>query len=147
MQDRIIINDYIQGDPLSEENLDKTLLFLGNLKDFQKVDPANPLKSRVSEVENTDKIRLSYGRKNIWLYTGFRWEDIWSTDLIYEDGLKYFSYEQAKRQDILKQVDVVVDGRYIDSQRDITLKWRGSSNQRVINIPESLKQGKVITLV
>ena len=38
------------------------------------------------------------------------------------------------------------DGRYIDSQRNPSKKWAGSDNQRVINVPESLKQGKVITL-
>ena len=48
---------------------------------------------------------------------------------------------------IAESVDFIVDGRYIDSQRDISLKWRGSSNQRVISVQESLKQGKVITLV
>ena len=40
----------------------------------------------------------------------------------------------------------MVDGRYIDSQRNPAKKWAGSDNQRVISIPESLKQGKVITI-
>lgn len=52
--------------------------------------------------------------------------------------------EEEKRIDIVKMVDVLVDGPYIDAQRDITLKWRGSANQRVINIPETLKQQKVV---
>lgn len=38
----------------------------------------------------------------------------------------------------------MVDGRYIDSQRDITLKWRGSSNQRVIDIKQSIKQNELV---
>lgn len=46
--------------------------------------------------------------------------------------------------DHIQSVDILVDGRYIDSQRDISLKWRGSSNQRCIDIKESLKQDKVI---
>ena len=50
----------------------------------------------------------------------------------------------AKRQVILKQCDVVVDGRYIDSLHDPKLKWKGSSNQRCINVKESLKQNKII---
>ena len=41
-------------------------------------------------------------------------------------------------------VDVLVDGPYVDAQRDVTAKWRGSTNQRVINIPETLKQQKVV---
>lgn len=48
------------------------------------------------------------------------------------------------RQNILENCDVLVDGRYIDELRDITLKWRGSSNQRVIDVKRSLKQGKII---
>ena len=50
----------------------------------------------------------------------------------------------TKRQQIIKQCNVVVDGRYIDSQRDITLKWRGSSNQRVVDVQESLRKGEVV---
>ena len=49
-----------------------------------------------------------------------------------------------KRKEIVKQCDVMVDGRYIDSQRDITLKWRGSSNQRVIDVQKTLKRCEVI---
>lgn len=41
-------------------------------------------------------------------------------------------------------VDVLVDGPYVDAQRDVAAKWRGSTNQRVINIPETLKQQKVV---
>ena len=60
-----------------------------------------------------------------------------------------FEYEKefmlmAKRQAILRQCNVIVDGRYIDSQRDITLKWRGSKNQKCIDIQQSLQQGKVV---
>lgn len=48
-----------------------------------------------------------------------------------------------KRQAIIKQCNVLIDGRYKDSQRDTALKWCGSSNQRVINVQESLKQNKL----
>ena len=43
--------------------------------------------------------------------------------------------------------DVVVDGKYIDKERDVTLKWCGSKNQRVINVQKTLKEGKVIKYV
>lgn len=48
------------------------------------------------------------------------------------------------REEILKQCNIVVDGKYIDSQRDITFKWRGSPNQRVIDIKKSLEQNEII---
>ena len=119
MQDKIVINDYIEKEPLSEENLDTTL-------------------------DLVNEIRLSLPQKFIWLYTGYTWNDIWKPDCTYINGLKYFSYEQIKRQDILKQCTVMVDGRYIDSQQDITLPYRGSKNQRVINIKKSIEQNKII---
>lgn len=49
-----------------------------------------------------------------------------------------------KRRKIISNVDVLVDGEYIDEQKDLTLKFRGSKNQHVIDVQESLKQGKVI---
>ena len=66
---------------------------------------------------------------NVWLYTG----------LIYEDIIKNKIFKE-----ILKYVDVLVDGRYIDSLRDITLKWKGSSNQRVIDVQKSLQEGGIV---
>lgn len=48
------------------------------------------------------------------------------------------------RKEIVSQCDVVVDGEYIDELRDIALKWRGSSNQRVIDVKKSIEKGEVI---
>lgn len=71
------------------------------------------------------QIREKYPSKTIWLYTGYTWEEIhnWS---------------------IIKYIDVLVDGRFELSQKDITLQWKGSSNQRVIDVQDSLKMGKVV---
>ena len=83
-----------------------------------------------------NKIRLSMPEKTIWLYTGFQWEEIftkWITDK-----------NQSKRRKIISQCNVLVDGKYIDSQRNITLKWKGSNNQRVINIVETLQKGEIV---
>jgi len=66
--------------------------------------------------------------KTIWLYTGYTYEEIMSD----------------KRQQILNYVDVLVDGRYEEDKRSPSLPWVGSSNQRVIDVKESLKEGKVV---
>lgn len=126
MQDKekiIIINNHIQADPLSKENLDKTL----NL---------------------VNRFRLSFPNKSIWIYSGYTWKECQPFS---EEGLlkgsKFAPKLQKilqKRYEIISQCNVMVDGRYIDSQRDITLKWRGSNNQRVIDIKQSLQQNKVI---
>ena len=76
-----------------------------------------------------NKIRLLLPQKTIWIYTGYTWEQC---------------LEHQIRKEIVTICDVLVDGEYIDSQRDITLKWRGSSNQRVINIQKTLATNKII---
>lgn len=50
---------------------------------------------------------------------------------------------RSDTQEIVKYIDVLVDGEYIKSQHDITLKWRGSRNQRVIDLKETLRDGLV----
>ncbi|MBD5496442.1 MAG: anaerobic ribonucleoside-triphosphate reductase activating protein [Lachnospiraceae bacterium] len=99
------------GDPLHENNLDDVLKF-------------------------TNRIRLSFPQKSIWLYSGYTWEEIMK---LYFKGLYDFQCTK-KRQKIISKCDVLVDGQYIDSMRDITLAYRGSKNQRVIDIKKSLKQ-------
>lgn len=66
---------------------------------------------------------------NIWIYSGYTYEEI------IRDSIKL---------ELLKQCNVLVDGAYIDSLRRTTLKFRGSSNQRVIDVQKSLKENKVI---
>ena len=135
--ERVVINDFVQGDPLSEENLDKTLELVSNLR---KADSENPCKMGVSEVENPDKIRLLCPNKSIWLYSGYTFDGVMFPLMIN----KIPTEEEEKRIQIIKQCTVMVDGKYIDSQRNPSKKWAGSDNQRVISIPESLKQGKVV---
>lgn len=94
------------------------------------------------------EIRISFPEKTIWLYTGFCWNDIMCSfaglqaDYVVLDKKDIEAWE--KRREIISNVDVLVDGEYIDEQRDITLKWRGSSNQRVISVVDSLAQGKIV---
>ena len=66
-------------------------------------------------------------KKTIWLYTGYVWEKL--TD---------------KQKEIVSLIDVLIDGPYIKSLRDLSLPFRGSSNQRIIDVQNSLKDNKVI---
>lgn len=123
--------DYISGitlsggDPLHENNLSDVL-------------------SLVKE------IRHSFPQKTIWLYTGFRirvvnmsnypsWDNYFETEDVDMKGVYH-----SIRSEILNSTDVIVDGEYIDEQRDVTLRWRGSTNQRVIDTKKSLEQGNVV---
>lgn len=113
--EKVIINDYIRGEPLAEENLDDVL-------------------------DLVNRIRLSKSEKSIWLYTGYTWEEIRKNNM--KDGLRYG--ELTKRAKIIIECDVLVDGQYIESQRDLSLPYRGSSNQRLIDIQQSLQKGEIV---
>lgn len=93
-----------------------------------------------------NKIRLLFGQsKTIWLYTGYEWSDIWSKDrIVFDDYTSQVHENYKKRQQIISTCNVVVDGRYIDYQKDISLKWRGSNNQHVIDTQKSLEHNKII---
>lgn len=79
-------------------------------------------------------IKTKFPHKDIWLYTGY--------ELTVDD----FINGTSAKKSILCLCDVVVDGPYITEERDITLAFRGSKNQRLIDVTETLKQGKIITL-
>ena len=76
-------------------------------------------------MKNAKEIKAKYPEKTIWLYTGYLWEDI-------------------SDWDVVKYVDVLVDGKYEKNLRDVKLQWKGSSNQRVIDVQDTLKMGKVV---
>jgi anaerobic ribonucleoside-triphosphate reductase activating protein len=85
-------------------------------------------------------VKEKFPDKSIWLYTGYTWEEILEQYKIWEDH----EVNGICSLDVVSYCDVLVDGRYEDSKRDISLAWRGSSNQRVIDIKESLKQNSVV---
>lgn len=91
---------------------------------FSGGDPLHP--ANISAVTRlAKKIRAKYPTKTIWLYTGFSWEEI-------------------QREEIVGYLDVCVDGEFVVSAKDAALKWRGSSNQRVIDVPATLREGRVV---
>lgn len=112
------------GEPIASENVDAVL-------------------------ELVCRIRSLMPQKMIWLYTGYTWEDIWDSDarIILDDGIVCnggIDLRHNKMQDVVRQCDVLVDGQYIDEKKDLSLKWRGSSNQRVIDVQKSLQRWEVV---
>lgn len=75
------------------------------------------------------EIKQIYPDKKIWLYSGYNWDKI---------------KEREDVKPILQYIDVLVAGPYIDEQRDITLKFRGSSNQQVIDVQKTLEQNEIV---
>ena len=114
---------FLGGECLAEQNLDEVLSLI-------------------------KEIRISFPEKTIWLYTGFEWNQIMNIKVMQPifscEDLENKIQNVLKRQEIIKQCDVLVDGEYIDEQKDLSLKFRGSSNQRVIDVKQSLTQNKVV---
>ena len=71
------------------------------------------------------EIKEKYKEKTIWLYTGF-------------------TFEKVKDFEILKLIDVLVDGPFVEELKDLSLKWRGSKNQRVIDVQKTLKNNQIV---
>ena len=91
----------------------------------------NPLDNPYEIFLLAKEIKERFPNKDIWLYSGYTYEQICQVREIFK---------------VLFYIDVLVDGPYIEEQRDITIAFRGSRNQRLIDVKETLKQGKIITL-
>lgn len=77
------------------------------------------------------RVRKEFGhKKDIWAWSGYYWDEL----------LK----DSDDKKELLSLVDILVDGRFLLAKKDLTLQFRGSSNQRIIDVQKSLKAGKVI---
>lgn len=80
------------------------------------------------------KIRAAYPNKSIWCFTGFLFEDI-TTRMF--DTLPY-------TKEFMSYIDILVDGPFVDALKNLNLRFKGSSNQRTIKVPESLSSGEIV---
>lgn len=83
------------------------------------------------------KVREKFPKKNIWCYTGFVFDE--KTGL-----LKEKNKNTECTAELIRNLDVLVDGPFIDELKDISLIFRGSSNQRVIDVPQTLQSGRIV---
>lgn len=79
-------------------------------------------------VVRTIRSRVS---KSIWVYSGYTFEEL---------------LQDEEKIELLSLCDVLVDGRFVEEKKDLTLKFRGSSNQRLIDVKQSLREGKPVLL-
>lgn len=91
---------------------------------FSGGDPLHP-DNREEITRLAKKYKEKYPDKNIWLYTGFLWEAV-------------------SNLSVMEYVDVLIDGRFVEELKDPQLHWRGSSNQRVIDVQATLAKGEVV---
>ena len=83
-----------------------------------------------NNIEGTTRLakafKEKFPNKNVWAWSGFLFD------------------KDLKDKEVVKYIDTLVDGRYVDELRDPRLKWKGSSNQRVINVQESLRSNNLV---
>ncbi len=103
---------------LAKEDHIKGLSILGG-------EPMHP-KNIEATTRLAKRFKEVYPNKTIWSWSGFLFD------------------EYIKKQEVVNYIDVIVDGQFVDELRNPNLKWRGSSNQRVIDVKKSLKENKVI---
>ena len=129
--------DFDYGKPVTDEVMEEILRACGG----SHIAGLSLLGGEPFEKENreklillTKKFRKMYPEKNIWCYTGF----VLDTELL--------KSEKSDIYELLSQIDVLVDGRFVEELKNPSLLFRGSSNQRIIDVPETLKRGEVVLL-
>lgn len=122
-------HDFKGGEELTDEVIDHLLELCG--KDHIEglsILGGEPLHPK--NVAGTTKVckafKEKYPNKTIWIWSGFTYEDY------------------LKDLNVLNYADVIVDGQFVDELRNPNLKWKGSSNQRVIDIKKTLKKGDIV---
>lgn len=82
------------------------------------------------------RVKKEYPAKDIWIFTGFRYDD----ELIKEGAYPH----REETDEILSLTDILVDGRFVEEKKNIMLKFRGSENQRVIDVKKTRLAGEII---
>ena len=121
--------DFEGGQEFTDETI-KEVLDLCNQSHIKGLSILGGEPMHPKNIEATTKLAKSfkqkYPEKTIWVWSGFLFD------------------KDLKDKEVLKYIDVLVDGQYMDDLHDFTLKWRGSSNQRVIDVQKSLAQNEVV---
>ena len=130
--------DFNYGKPFTKETEDEILNLLSrNYIDGLSLlggEPMEPCNQRCL-ANLVERFKERYPNKNLWIYTGYTYD----VDLV-PGGKAYCEVTDR----ILDQCDVMVDGEFVESLKDISLKFRGSSNQRILNIRETRKRHAVV---
>ena len=118
--------DFIAGNPWNDE-IQRIFIDLGR-RDYiagYSILGGEPLMQGRPMLDLVKALKRESG-KSVWMWTGFKYEDL-----------------NESRREIVSHVDVLVDGKFVISKKDLTLQFRGSSNQRIIDVKETKAAGKV----
>ena len=130
--------DFDYGQPFDQSTIDEILGLLQpdyvqglTLLGGEPFDPRN----QPAIVELLRQIKAKYPNKSIWAFTGYLFD---------RDILPGRLGESAITREYLSYLDVLVDGPFIQARKNLTLRFRGSDNQRLIDVPATLKRGEVV---
>ncbi|BDR53596.1 anaerobic ribonucleoside-triphosphate reductase activating protein [Bombiscardovia nodaiensis] len=126
--------DFQAGHPYTQELEDQIIKDL-SLSYVQGITylGGEPLLNTPMLLQLSQRIRREFGHsKDIWCWTGYTWEELMRPG------------ETPDKSELLSYVDVLVDGRYIETEKNTLLQFRGSSNQRIIDVPRSLEAGEPV---
>lgn len=120
------------GNEFTRKQIDEIISYL-NLSEINGLTilGGEPLQQNKDDMINFLEQVRKHSEKSIWIYSGYTYEEIISC---------------KDKKDIISLCDILVDGRYIDSLKNLRLKFRGSSNQRIIDIQKSIKLNKIVEL-
>lgn len=129
--------DFCYGQPFTRETKDMLLSLLApdyiNGLTLLGGEPFEPENQRAL-LPFLQRLRAQLPQKTVWAFTGFTWEQL------HTDG----AHPRCEVTDeLLPLLDVLVDGRFVEELHDISLRFRGSSNQRIIDVPKTLVRGEV----
>lgn len=129
--------DFNYGKPFDEQTEEKLIKMLApsyiNGLTVLGGEPMEPENQRAL-LPFLKKVKAAYPQKTIWLYTGFTLEELRSPDCRAHTGYT---------EEILKLLTVLVDGRFVEEKKNISLRFRGSENQRLIDVAATLAAGSV----
>ena len=125
--------DFDYGEVFDQTVMDRILDLLapGYIKGITYLggEPLDP-RNQAGLLDLTRQIKAKYPEKSIWCFTGYVWGKLPRVEGVTEE--------------LISQFDVLVDGPFIAAQKNLSLRFRGSENQRLIDVPESLKAGHVV---
>lgn len=130
--------DFNYGEPFTEETVEMILKMLApsyikgiTLLGGEPFEPQN----QPALLELVKRIRQNYPEKSIWAFSGYLYE---------KDILAGRLGDPSITRAFLEHIDVLVDGPFVESLKDLSLRFRGSSNQRLIDVKRSLAEGQTI---
>ena len=151
--------DNNSGVPFTDENMETILEFASdpyitgltlsggdplNIKNLTGFDSTTKTKSEWSSLRICKAFKERYPKKNIWVYTGYTFEELEDLSYVFADmNNAENGYPYDHLEELMSLIDVLVDGRFDEKLADSNYHWAGSTNQRVINIPESWGTGVV----